>query len=459
MKIKLSLSSKKDFNGLSEILLSTKVRIGDRVTTLRAKSEVYVSRMFFSQEKGIDMSRKKVIAADVRRLHIEAKEKLEDILSAVARAEQAACKADITADWLKATIERHLHPERFNMALKRATIYDMAQDYIVGKGFDKDYIKRFTVLLRTIARYEGFVRATDKERKDFSFNPEELTKDGIDDFRDYLRNEEQLSQEYKALFRRLLSEYPVGMTVGRKELEVRGENYVINLLKKLKTFLNWLYDEGMISRRPFDGYQIGTQKYGTPYYITIAERNHIADAPMPTKHLETQRDIFIFQCYVGCRVSDLMKLTERNITEGVLVYTPHKTKDDGVQSVQARVPLHPKAVALIEKYRGLDEHGRLFPFISSQKYNDAIKDVFTVAGITRSVEVRNAKTGEMELCPINEIASSHLARRTFVGNAYKQVSDPNIIGKMSGHVEGSKAFSRYRNIDDETLKNVIDRIG
>ena len=87
MKIKLSLSSKKDFNGLSEILLSTKVRIGDRVTTLRAKSEVYVNPMFFSQEKGIDMSRKKVIAADVRRLHIEAKEKLEDILSAVARAE------------------------------------------------------------------------------------------------------------------------------------------------------------------------------------------------------------------------------------------------------------------------------------------------------------------------------------------------------------------------------------
>lgn len=84
---------------------------------------------------------------------------------------------------------------------------------------------------------------------------------------------------------------------------------------------------------------------------------------------------------------------------------------------------------------------------------------FTVAGVTRSVEVRNAKTGEMELRPINEMASSHLARRTFVGNAYKQVSDPNIIGKMSGHVEGSKAFSRYRNIEDETLRNVINQIG
>ena len=459
MKIKLSLSTKKDYNGLSEILLSSKYRISGKVTTLRAKSEVYISPVFFSEDKGIDMSRKKVIPSDVRRYHIDAKEKLHGILQYVARAETQASKDEINTDWLRNTVARHLHPERFDITSTRKTIYDMAQDYIAGKGFGKDYIKRFNVLLRTIARYEGFVRNTDNERRNFNFNPETLTKDGIDDLRDYLRNEAMLSRQYKVLFRRLLTEYPAGITRGHKDLQVRGENYVINLLKKLKTFLNWLYDEDMISHRPFDGYQIGTQKYGTPYYITIAERNHIADAPMPTRHLATQRDIFIFQCYIGCRVSDLIKLTERNISDGILTYTPHKTKDDGVQSVQARVPLHPNAAALIEKYRGQDSQGRLFPFISTQKYNDAIKDIFTVADITRSVEVRDSKTGEIELRPINRIASSHLARRTFVGNAYKYVSDPNIIGKMSGHVEGSKAFSRYRNIEDETLADVINRIG
>ena len=58
--------------------------------------------------------------------------------------------------------------------------------------------------------------------------------------------------------------------------------------------------------------------------------------------------------------------------------------------------------------------------------------------------------------PINEIASSHMARRTFVGNAYKVVKDPNLIGRMSGHVEGSKAFVRYRDIDDDMLKEVIN---
>ena len=215
---------------------------------------------------------------------------------------------------------------------------------------------------------------------------------------------------------------------------------------------------------------------GTPIYITIDERNKIAETdleavwdsmPKPEQQavrmsLETliaQRDIFVFQCLIGCRVSDLLNLTEGYIHDGILVYTPRKTKDESSESVQARVPLHQKALSLIDQYRGVDPKGRLFPFISAQRYNDAIKVIFKMCGITRNVEVRNSLTGENEIVPINEVASSHMARRTFVGNAYFKVHDPNLIGKMSGHVEGSKAFARYRKIEDDTLKEVIDLIG
>jgi hypothetical protein len=55
---------------------------------------------------------------------------------------------------------------------------------------------------------------------------------------------------------------------------------------------------------------------------------------------------------------------------------------------------------------------------------------------------------------MNEIASSHLARRCFVGNLYKQVKDPNLVGALSGHKEGSKAFARYREIDEQ-MKNEL----
>ena len=48
---------------------------------------------------------------------------------------------------------------------------------------------------------------------------------------------------------------------------------------------------------------------------------------------------------------------------------------------------------------------------------------------------------------INEIASSHMARRTFIGNIYKLVKDPNLVSALTGHAEGSRAFTRYRTID------------
>ncbi len=74
------------------------------------------------------------------------------------------------------------------------------------------------------------------------------------------------------------------------------------------------------------------------------------------------------------------------------------------------------------------------------------------------VTVLNPTTGKEEKRPINEVASSHMARRTFIGNLYKKVKDPNLVGALSGHTEGSKAFARYREIDDEIKKEVVSLI-
>lgn len=406
--------------------------------------------------------------------HEDVERKLNGLKSYIQLKLNETDKKQITKVWLSDLIDRYLHPEKYQLQddAKDLTLYTLAETYLTQKQFSYDHTKGFRVLVRAVARYEGFRRyeaSSVVERRNlsevladdekFKFAPETVTRDDIEDFRDYLRNEKELSSKYNRLFKVMLENYPANIKSGYHEIEGRGDNAIIKLMKKLKAFFGWLYDTGRITNKPFDGIKIGSEKYGKPYYLTKEERNKIEQTKMPTAHLEVQRDIFVFHCFVGCRVSDLRKLTERNIVNGVLSYTPHKTKDDGTTSVVAKVPLHPKAMELINKYRGKDKQGRLFPFISDQKYNDAIKQIFTIAGITRNVEVRNALTGEMEIRPINELASSHIARRTFVGIAYKQVADPNIIGKMSGHVEGSKAFVRYRDIDDDMLKDVINKIG
>lgn len=200
-----------------------------------------------------------------------------------------------------------------------------------------------------------------------------------------------------------------------------------------------------------------TEVYGTPYYITLEARDKIAGYDLSANpSLEAQRDIFIFQCLIGCRVSDLMAMTPGSIINGAIEYMLQKTKGERPQVV--RVPLNAIAKALVEKYAGSDDlmNGKLFPFISSQKYNVEIKKIFTTCGVNRMVTVLNPTTGAEEKRPMNEIASSHLARLTFIGNLYKKVKAPNLIGSLSGHKEGSKAFARYRDIDEDMKKELVN---
>ena len=229
-------------------------------------------------------------------------------------------------------------------------------------------------------------------------------------------------------------------------------------MKKLRAFFRWangLSKEDPIEpytrNNPFAMYRIIQEEYGTPYYITIEERNIIAAASLEGS-LAVSRDIFVFQCCIGCRVSDLWAMKKANVINGAVEYIPRKTKDG--RPVTVRVPLNKQAMEIYNRYKDI-EGDRLLPFPSQPQYNRAIKAVFEVAGINRLVTVLNPTTKEEEKRPIYEVASSHMARRTFVGNLYKQVKDPNLVGKLSGHKEGSQAFARYRDIDEDMKKELV----
>ena len=84
-----------------------------------------------------------------------------------------------------------------------------------------------------------------------------------------------------------------------------------------------------------------------------------------------------------------------------------------------------------------------------------IKEAFKKAGLDRIVTVLDQQTRQEVQKPLYEVASSHMARRTFIGNIYKKVKDPNLVGSLSGHKEGSKAFARYRDIDEDMKRELI----
>ena len=359
---------------------------------------------------------------------------------------------NITSDGLEQLIDEQIHPEKYQK--QRDDFFFIMETYLQKKKLSEVREKNFRVLVRALQRYELFVSAY--ERKEFKLELDKVNSETIDDIESFLRNEHNLYNEYPDIYK----EFPAIANTKRKSVkpQPRGNNTICALFNKLRAFYNWCNQQGITDNRPFEKYSgITTEKYGTPFYLTLNERNFIADYDLSTHpKLAIQRDIFIFQCLIGCRISDLLKMTPENIINEAVEYIPHKTKDE--RPVVVRVPLNERAKVLIDKYKGVDSKGKLFPFISAQKYNDDIKDIFRLCGITRLVTVLNPTTGKEEKKPINEVASSHMARRTFVGNLYKKVKDPNLVGSLSGHAEGSKAFARYREIDDDIKKELVNMI-
>lgn len=345
-------------------------------------------------------------------------------------------------------IDEVLHPEKYT---RTGTSFFAAFDEYMEKHEKAETSRRnFMVLYRALQRFEA-IQAT--EVQGFELTLDGLDEDILSDFDSFLRNEHTLFEEYPEVYERF--RYNSDHRKNPKP-QPRGDNAITNLMKKLRAFVAWCNDQEITTNYPFRKYKIKVEKYGRPVYISLEERNTIADYNLShNPRLETQRDIFIFQCLIGCRVGDLLKLTRNNIVNGAVEYVAQKTKDEKAEFV--RVPLNGRASAILKKYRKHKGTG-LLPFITSQRYNDAIKEVFTACGITRMVTVINPTTGEEEKRPINEVASSHMARRTFVGNIYKQVKDPNLIGALSGHKEGSRAFARYRDIDEDIKKEVVSLI-
>lgn len=300
------------------------------------------------------------------------------------------------------------------------TFFNLFDKFLRERKLSDNRRAHYLVLKRTLQRYEKYTG------QPMSFEID------IHSFKDYIVTEHRINS-------------------GQKQ---RGQNRQWSMIKMLKSFFLWALKFGYSKNNPFDKIEIPGEVYGTPFYITVDERKHLYNFDFGRrKALGVQRDIFVFQCLVGCRVGDLMKLRSSNIVDGSLQYIAAKTKDN--DPITVNVPLTKTANEIINRYAGGE---KLLPFITEQNYNLAIKEMFLLSGLTRKVTVLNPITRKGEQRPLNEVATSHLARRAFIGNLYQRTQDPVVIGSMSGHVDGSKSFARYRKVDHEIQEKTVNLI-
>lgn len=308
--------------------------------------------------------------------------------------------------------------------------------------------KQFAVLFRSLERYQLYIRLTNPHMKKYCLNIREIDSDRLNDLWNYMRDEATILDKYPEIE----AEIP-----RRKKTDIRSTNTLAGIFKRLRAFLNWCIENNYLESNPFDHYHIESELYGTPVYLTTDEVKKIYATDLSSDHeLEKQRDIFVFQCNIGCRVGDLLDFKKSDVVKGFISYIPDKTINENARTVS--VPLNDTAKAIVKKYKNTTGE-KLLPFIRPQDYNDSIKEVLRRAKITRQVVILDPVTRTEQKVSIASIASSHMARRTFVGNIYRHVKDPNLVGALTGHVEGSRAFARYRAIDDDIKKELVNIIG
>lgn len=428
-----SLSARTDPHGNAEIYLRVNI---NRSCRFRIKTGISVPAHRFKAGEIIKPRANPKEAAELRAIEYKLAA-LELRITEICTTTPAAL---LNKDFVLSAIGAH-----DNAAAVKSDIEDAFERHARQANVSTLRAKSYNVVLRALLRFERYRKAAGRVGCALSLDC--MTADDLNAFTDFLTREHEICCQYPQLY----SDDAPGRT---RTPQPRGRNTINGNLRCLRALFNWAVATGLTENNPFKNFTgMPAESYGTPYYLTPDERDAIAACDLTARPaLEVQRDIFIFHCFVGCRVSDLIRLTADNIINGGLEYIANKTLHTCGNVI--RVPLHARALQLVEKYAGADD-GRLFPFITPQRYNDAIKEIFTICGITRSVIVRDAVSGREVRRQLNEIASSHIARRTFVGNLYKKVKDPNLVGALSGHKEGSRAFARYRDIDEDIRRDII----
>ena len=170
-------------------------------------------------------------------------------------------------------------------------------------------------------------------------------------------------------------------------------------------------------------------------YLKEEEINKIFNHKFDLDYLDNSRDWFIIGLRTGLRISDFLKLTNKNLVDGFIEKNTIKTDFPVI------IPIHEQVQFILDK-----RNGKFPREISDQKFNDYIKKVCEEVGISEEVEgarmdeIITKKDGKKEIIyrkktgmyKKHELVSSHICRRSFATNLYGKI-DTLTIMKITGH--------------------------
>lgn len=223
-------------------------------------------------------------------------------------------------------------------------------------------------------------------------------------------------------------------------------NTIGKQIRILKIWLNEATEKGINTNTQYKSarFKVVSEKADT-VYLTAAELEKIHAATLNSEKLQRVRDLFLIGAFTGLRFSDFTSITADNMHGDTLTIEQQKTGG------RVSIPLHP----IVKKI--WKQHGEQLPKpISNQKFNDYIKEVCRLAGITDKTQKSITKGGlrAKQTFAKCDLISSHTARRSFATNLYLSGFPSISIMQMTGH-KTEKAFMSYIRVTATEHANLL----
>ena len=209
-----------------------------------------------------------------------------------------------------------------------------------------------------------------------------------------------------------------------------AHNSAIKYITNFKKIIRIAHANDWIDKDPFLHWK-AKLKIVEREFLTEDEIQKIINLDLRMERLDQVRDIFIFCCFTGLAYADVKKLKRNDITVGSDGEEWVKTKRSKTD-IRSNIPILPIAKTIIEKYKDnapLKEKNLVLPVLSNQKMNAYIKEIATLAGISKNL-------------------TFHLARHTFATTVTLTNGVPiESVSKMLGHTN-LKTTQHYAKILD-----------
>ncbi|MFB6319952.1 tyrosine-type recombinase/integrase [Saccharicrinis sp. FJH54] len=225
------------------------------------------------------------------------------------------------------------------------------------------------------------------------------------------------------------------------------DSYLAKNLKDFKTFCNWGIRNDIFPNRDLSFLKIKLQEKQV-FSLTKSEFDKLANFAFENKKHEKVRDVFIFSCMTGLRISDLkFRPSDVDLEQSVLNLREKKTKHLDV------IPLVDPAKKILKKYSGY-KYDRALPVMADQYMNRILKECAEICGINSEITIEKIVNGKTISKSVkkSEVISIHWGRKT-LSTLASGVLMPDQVKKITGH-KSQKAYDRYINhqVDDLRVK-------